>query len=164
MPKGKSSEKTQTVQLPKEIEDQAKENLVLAKALASLQYAPNFGITTAAFTPQQEAAFQGTQNAASAFGMPVAQGTGMPKAETVNGISGYSTKPYYEHSLAQMDPKVREQYENFLQNPFGYASNMNSARAGGGASGVGGSGSGKNSGNGILGSALNNSYNYANRR
>jgi hypothetical protein len=153
---GKSRKQETEVKLPKSLEKAAEQGLNMAQDIAHLPYAPNFGLTTAAFTPTQEAAFANTNQAASAFGLPQSSETGLPKAQNVNGFSGYSTKDLYNNSMAQMDPKARAMYEKFLANP--YNANIGPGQ-GGGAGGAGGGSvsgqAGKNSGNGIIGSALN---------
>lgn len=111
----KGGEQKTTVEIPKEIKDAARENQAFAKQVGALPYSPNFGLQFAGFTPQQEAAFAGTSGAASAFGLPSAGGaTGLPAPQTVGGFSGYSTKPLYENSMAQVDPRVLELMNSFF--------------------------------------------------
>ena len=138
--KGKGGSQETEVKLPKEISKAAAENQAMVKEIAKLPYAPNFGLTTAAFTPMQEAAFQGTNSAASAFGMPTSQGTGLPKAENVGGFSGYSTEGLYNDSLSRMDPATKAAYEAFLQNPYGASAADNKPKT---ASATGGKQAGK---------------------
>lgn len=119
MGKGKGGEQSTTVELPKEIKEAARDNQQLVRNIAQIPYAPNLGLTTAAFTPQQQAAFQGTQSAAGAFGMPQASGTGLPQAQTVGGFSGYSTAPLYNQSISMMPDATRQALERTLANPWG---------------------------------------------
>lgn len=92
---GKGGQSTQ--QMDKGLTAAARDALDLAAAGAALPYSPNKGVQFAAFTPQQEAAMQGANAAASAFGMPTAAGPALPAAEvSSSGIKGYSTAKDYE--------------------------------------------------------------------
>ena len=66
MSKGGST--TSTVAVPEYIEKAARRNLTEADKISKLGFIPEYGPTVAAFTPMQEAAFQGTADLASAFG------------------------------------------------------------------------------------------------
>lgn len=110
----KGGEKTQTVELPPEIREAALKNLNVASNVAALPYVPNFGLSMAAFTPSQEASFANTNAAASAFGLPTAQGTGLPQAQNVGGFRGYSTQNLYEDMLSKVNPQVRDLYNAFF--------------------------------------------------
>jgi len=99
---GKGGSTTSTVEVPQYIEDAAKRNLLRAQDISQIGYTPYYGPDVAAFTPMQEASFAGTQELASAFGAPTAQGgvSGMPEAQTfAGGIRGYSSAPLFEESL-----------------------------------------------------------------
>ena len=75
----------------------ARDALDFAAASAAVPYSPNMGVQFAAFTPQQQAAFQGANSAATAFGLPSAGPTSMPKPQTsASGIQGYSTAADYQ--------------------------------------------------------------------
>ena len=111
---GKTSQQTSTVELPDEIRQAAIENQALAKRVAGLPYAPNFGATVAAFTPQQSAAFAGANSAASAFGLPTGGAPTMPQPGNFGGYAGYSTEGLYNDMLARMDPATRAQYEQLF--------------------------------------------------
>jgi len=75
----------------------ARDALDFAAAAAAVPYSPNMGVQFAAFTPQQQAAFQGANSAATAFGLPSAGPTSMPKPKTsASGIKGYSTAADYQ--------------------------------------------------------------------
>lgn len=115
MSSGKGGTQQQKIELPKQLKEAAKENLKLAKSVGELPYVPNLGITTAAFTPMQEAGFSGVNNAASAFGLPTsAPMAGMPTAETVGGISGYSTEPIYNDAMSRIDPAILAKFKSFF--------------------------------------------------
>lgn len=57
------------------------------------------GPDVAAFSPMQNAAFQGTQQAASAFGMDPGQGNYMPAPVEAGGAMGYSAAPIYDQAM-----------------------------------------------------------------
>ena len=120
---GKGGSSTTTVEVPQYIEDAAKANLAKADLLAQIGYTPYYGPDVAAFTPMQQAAFQNTSNAASAFGMatPMSQQDvmgGMPAPTTyAGGVQGYSSAPMYEQSLAQLQERRPGQYDA-LNAPF----------------------------------------------
>jgi hypothetical protein len=112
---GKGGEQTTEIKLPKDIEAAAKDNLELAKKVGSLPYAPYMGASVAGFQPAQEAAFKGADAAASAFGLPGAAAGAMPKPDVnTGGFSGYSTKPFYDQAMAQVDPAVLKLYNSFF--------------------------------------------------
>jgi len=111
---GKGGEQTTEIKLPKDIEDAAKENLKLAKKVGRLPYAPYFGPSVAAFTPAQEAAFQGADAAASAFGLPGAAAGAMPAPQNVGGMRGYSTEPLYEQAMGKVPPEILKLYNSFF--------------------------------------------------
>jgi len=99
---GKGGSTTSSVEVPQYIEDAAKRNLLRAQDISQIGYTPYYGPDVAALTPMQEASFAGTQELASAFGAPTAQGgvSGMPEAQTfAGGIRGYSSAPLFEESL-----------------------------------------------------------------
>lgn len=152
MGKGKGGESTSKVEVDPDVKKAALENMNLVRNIAGVGYAPNFGLTTAAFTPSQEAAFANTNMAAGAFGLPQSSGTGLPPAQNVGGFSGYSTKDLYNNSLAQMDPAQRAKLQAVSQNPFAKDPFAQPAAGGpgggqGGGQGSGKSGSGKSSNN-----------------
>lgn len=124
MAKGGSTESK--VELPPEIKAAALNNLGMAKDVAGIPYAPNFGLQMAAFTPDQNASFANTNQAASAFGLPTAASqtkaggpnagqnvNGMPTPQNVGGWSGYSTKPLYENSVAQIPKATNDMIQGF---------------------------------------------------
>lgn len=112
---GKTSSQEQKIELPEEIEDQAKKNIELANQIGSLPYAPNFGATAAAFSPTQEASFANTNAAAQAFGLPASSGTGLPAAQDFGGYKGYSTQPLYEDSMGRVPDDIKGMYNSFFQ-------------------------------------------------
>jgi len=116
---GKSSQQQSKVQIPKALQDAAKANLGLAGDVGALPYMPNFAPQVAAITPQQTAAMQGTNSAASAFGLPQskARNFGMPATTNVGGFSGYSTQPLYNAAKAGLTPAQRKMLASFTYNP-----------------------------------------------
>lgn len=130
-----SGSATTSTRVPKWQEDAAQAALARANQVAGLNYTPYYGIDVAAQTPLQMAAMQGTNQAASAFGMPmvggggvdmVAGGTGgdtltsgdpyadftmgMPVARTMNGVQGYSSGDLYELALNELRTRNPEQF------------------------------------------------------
>ena len=125
MSKGGST--TSTVAVPEYIEDAARRNLTEADKIRGLGFIPEYGPTVAAFTPMQEAAFQGTADLASAFGTP-GRGMsmqdisgGMPAPTTyAGGVRGYSALPIYEQALeafGQARPGQKRYAESFFIDP-----------------------------------------------
>lgn len=121
---------TQTVKLPKWLEDAAKYNLDIANEAAMIPYTPYEGPTVAALDPQQIASMKGTNDAAAAFNMPhvnttgmgpkqvAAALTGLPKPmEDASGAMGYSAAPAIHESINQLPPGVREMIDSFFINP-----------------------------------------------
>lgn len=100
--KGGSSKSSSQVKIPKWLEDAARANMARADKIAQIGYTPYYGPDVAAFNPTQQAAFQNTADAASAFGMaaPADPMAGMPQAQVyANGVQGYSSQPMFQQSL-----------------------------------------------------------------
>jgi hypothetical protein len=125
MSKGGST--SSTVAVPEYIEDAARRNLTEADKIRRLGFIPEYGPTVAAFTPMQEAAFQGTAQAAGAFGLPGGGMSmqdisgGMPEPTTyAGGVRGYSSLPIYEQALeafGQARPGQKRYAESFFIDP-----------------------------------------------
>lgn len=111
---GKGGSTSSTVTVPQYIEDAARANLARADEISKIGYTPYYGPDVAAFTPMQQAAFQGTSDAASAFGLAGGGGTGvegMPVPTTyAGGIQGYSSAPMFEQSMAELEARRPGQY------------------------------------------------------
>lgn len=129
-----SGSATTSTRVPKWQEDAAQAALARANQVAGLNYTPYYGIDVAAQTPLQMAAMRGTNQAASAFGMPMVGGggvdmvaggtggdtltsdpyadftTGMPVARTMNGVQGYSSGDLYELALNELRTRNPEQF------------------------------------------------------
>lgn len=109
--------RTEAATVPAYIEEAARANLAKANVLAQTGYTPYYGPDVAAFTPMQEAAFQGTNLAASAFGLP-GSAMGMPAPTTyAGGVRGYSSAPLYEGALRELQARMPGQFERLLM-PF----------------------------------------------
>lgn len=110
----------ETTRMPKWLEEAMQQNLDRAGYAASLGFTPNYGVDVAAFTPMQQAAMQGTNAAAGAFGMPTVgtPGMGMPQTRDAgNGIQGYSSGDVYQQALQELRNINPAQYAA-LQAPF----------------------------------------------
>ena len=117
---GKGGSQTTEVKVPQYIEDAAKANLARADEISRIGYTPYYGPDVAAFSPMQQASFQNTADTASAFGLaaPTSQQDimgGMPAPTTyAGGVSGYSSAPMYEQSLAQLQTQRPGQYDAIM--------------------------------------------------
>lgn len=146
----KGGSQSTTVSIPKWLQDAARTNMARADTLAQIGYTPYYGPDVAAFSPMQLAAMQGTNSAASAFGMaaPSDPMSGMPQPQTyAGGVQGYSSQPLYAESLAALQAAAPGQYAALLApfiNPVTGetpASPFNAVSAPGGGGGGGGGGS-----------------------
>lgn len=157
---------TTSTKVPKYMQDAAQAALAKANQVAGLNYTPYYGVDVAAQTPLQMAAMRGTNQAASAFGVPmvggggvdmVAGGTGgdtltsgdpyadftmgMPVARTMNGVQGYSSGDMYDLALAELKKRNPEQFAALTAQfgpPTAPAQATPTAPQGGGAGGGGG--------------------------
>tara|TARA_R110001606_G_scaffold18721_1_gene69813 strand:+ start:422 stop:1810 length:1389 start_codon:yes stop_codon:yes gene_type:complete len=123
---GKGGGSTSQVTIPEYIEQAAQRNLNKAEGISQIGYTPYYGPDVAAFTPMQQAAFQNTANTANAFGMaaPTTQqdimGGMNPPTVYANGLSGYSSAPMYEESLAELGrqrPGQKAYIDSFFIDP-----------------------------------------------
>ena len=125
---GKGGSTTSSVTIPEYIEAAAQRNLNKAERISQIGYTPYYGPDVAAFTPMQQAAFQGTAQTASAFGLPGGSMSqqdimgGMPAPTTyAGGVQGYSAAPIYEQSLAtlgQQRPGQKAYIDSFFIDPY----------------------------------------------
>jgi len=101
---GKGGRSNTEVTMPKFAETALQQGIGMAEDVSATGYVPYYGPDVAAFSPQQQAAFEGTNQMAQAFGMPSASGQQyMPEAQTFEGgIQGYSSAPAFEQSQAQL--------------------------------------------------------------
>lgn len=113
MSSGKGGSQSTSVQIPKWLQAEAQSNLARANEIAKVGYTPYYGADVAAFTPMQQAAMQGTNQAAAAFGMPSVADpmAGMPQPQTfAGGVQGYSSAPMYQQSIGQLEAQRPAQY------------------------------------------------------
>jgi hypothetical protein len=114
---GGGSKKTE-VTIPQWLEDAARQNIARANATAQIGYTPYYGPDVAALTPMQIASMQGTNTAASAFGLPTADPmAGMPTAQNYGGMMAYSSGDMYDQALAELQRRAPGQYDA-LRAPF----------------------------------------------
>ena len=79
------------------------QGLNLAKDVSQIGYVPYYGPDIAAFSPMQEAAFQGTDLMAGAFGMPTTGGQSyLPQSQNFGGVQGYSSAPIFTQAKADL--------------------------------------------------------------
>jgi hypothetical protein len=115
---GKGGSTTSTVEVPAFLENAARSNLAKADTLSRIGYTPYYGPDVAAMTPSQMAAIQGTNAAASAFGLPAADPmAGAPTAMNYGGMPAYSSGGMYDQALAELQRRQPGQY-NALRAPF----------------------------------------------
>lgn len=110
---GKGGSQTTKVEIPQWLEDAARKNIARGEGVATLGYVPYYGPDVAAFTPMQNAAFENTNSAASAFGLaaPV-DSMSMPTARTyANGLSGYSSGGLYDQAVSELKNRRPGQYD-----------------------------------------------------
>jgi len=118
----KGGSKDNSVILPKFYETALQQQIGMAGDVSQTGYVPYYGPEVAAFSPMQQAAFQGTDQMASAFGMPTTGGQQyMPQAETfAGGVQGYSSAPLYDQAVAAhaaANPAQATQLGSFTMNP-----------------------------------------------
>lgn len=116
---GKGGSSTSQTQIPAWLENAAQSNLARADQLAQIGYTPYYGPDVAALSPMQVAAMQGTNQAASAFGMGGGDAmAGMPAPQTfAGGVQGYSSAPLFQQSLDALAAARPGQFAA-LQAPF----------------------------------------------
>lgn len=126
---GKGGSRTSSVEIPGYIEDASKRNIARAEQAQQLGYQPYYGIDVAGFNPTQEAAAQMNIDAARTFGMlPQGQQNltayqGMPQAQEMGGLFGYSSAPMFEQAVAaaqQADPTQAQIYGSMFGKDTGY--------------------------------------------
>lgn len=116
---GTSEEKTT---LPRFYETALQQQVGLAGDVAKTGYVPYYGPDVAAFSPMQQAAFEGTDVMAGAFGMPTTGGQQYMPAPTQfeGGAMGYSSAPLFQQSvdaLAANRPGQAEYLSSFTIDP-----------------------------------------------
>ena len=126
---GKGGSSTQAQEIPDWMKEPAIRNIGRAEQLQQVGYQPFYGLDVAAPNQTQMAAGQMNIDAAQAFGM-LPQGqqnltafSGMPQAQTVGGVTGYSSAPMYEQAVqagAQANPTQAEIYNTLFGSDTGY--------------------------------------------
>ena len=110
-----------SVQLPGFIEDAAQRAIQRGEQAAQIGFVPFSGPEVAAFTPMQEAAFAGTNQAASAFGLPTVSGPQFPEPETfAGGVRGFSSRGLLDEAISQLGqerPGQLEAIQSFFIDP-----------------------------------------------
>jgi len=119
---GKGGSQTTQVTLPPHIEEASKRAIQRGEDIAKMGFMPYNGPSVAAFTPQQQAAMNGTQQAAGAFGMQQANPvSGMPQAQTfAGGVQGHSAAPIRRDMVQQLRanrPGQMALYDSFFNDP-----------------------------------------------
>lgn len=146
---GGGGKNTTSVTVPAWLEQAAQRNLGRADELAQIGYTPYYGPDVAAMTPMQMAAMQGTNTAASAFGMPTADPmAGMPAAMDYGGMPAYSSGGLYDQALAELERRMPGQFAA-LRAPF--IDPVTGRMVSGSASGNAGAGAGAASMPGMFG-------------
>tara|TARA_S200002703_G_scaffold130023_1_gene117221 strand:+ start:142 stop:525 length:384 start_codon:yes stop_codon:yes gene_type:complete len=124
---GKGGSTTSAQKIPQYIEDASKRNIARAEQAQQIGFTPYYGLDVAAFNPTQQLAAQQNIQAAQAFGMApqgVQAFSGMPQAENVSGMLGYSSAPMYEQAVAaaqQADPTQAKIYDSLFGKDRGYS-------------------------------------------
>ena len=120
---------TSTTKVPKWQEDAAIAALNRSQRVADIGFAPYFGPDVAALTPLQLAAMRGTNQAASAFGVPTADlAAGLPVAQDYNGMQAYSSGGLYDQAVNELRTRHPEQYAAIMAQ-FGHAATPTEAVA-----------------------------------
>ena len=110
MAKGGST--SQESNLPKFLETGLQQSIGMGRDVSQMGYVPYYGPDVAAFSPMQQAAFEGTNQMAGAFGMPTAQGQYMPEPTTYDGgVQGYSSAPVFEQAQQALQQNAPGQYD-----------------------------------------------------
>jgi len=92
---GKGGSQSTQVSFPPWLDAASQDAVQRGQRISEIGYIPYEGPDVAALAPQQIAAMQGTNSAASAMGLPTAApGAGLPAPQTfAGGIQGYSGAP-----------------------------------------------------------------------
>lgn len=107
--------KTTEVKIPQWLEDAAKAGLARADTVSRIPYAPYYGPDVAAMTPAQIASMQGTNTAASAFGLQTSDPmAGVPQATNYNGMMAYSSGSGYDAALEELQRRQPGTYNAIM--------------------------------------------------
>lgn len=109
---GKGGSQSTAVKLPGFIEEAAQRAIQRGETAGQIGHVPYSGPDVAAFTPQQEAAFAATNQAAEAFGLPLSMGSPMPEpTDFGGGLLGYSSRPIYDQAIGVLMDERPGQYQ-----------------------------------------------------
>ncbi len=114
----KTSKQTAQSEIDPTLAAESQALMELFKSIAARPHQVNRGVTVAGFTPQQEASFGMTNDAAAAFGFSPATSpvAAMPKtSRSPQGIEGYSLAPEYDKSVSMLPKEVRDQMASFYK-------------------------------------------------
>lgn len=112
---GGSSNTSSSVKVPAWLSSAAQDMLNRSQANSKIGYTPYYGPDVAAMTPAQIAAMQGTNSAASAFGLQTVDPmAGMPAATDYNGMSAYSSGAGYDAALAELKARFPGQFDAIM--------------------------------------------------
>jgi len=102
---GKGGGSSGSVKIDPRLQEGAVQAMTGSLRSAALPYRTNRGVSIAAFSPEQLAAFQGANSAASAYGFGGSghdEGTYLPTPELgAGGVLGYSTGALYDENVAR---------------------------------------------------------------
>ncbi len=115
---GKGGRQTTSVELPQWLDSAAQDVVARAMKAGRIGYVPYSGPDVAAFTPMQQAAFDASNMAAQAFGLPTATSALPPPTQFAGGVMGYASKPLYDQSVAAMRPGQRDAINSMFINPW----------------------------------------------
>lgn len=164
---GGSSKTTSASTVPAYLSEAGKSALNRATDVSQIGYTPYYGPDVAAMTPAQIATMQGTNMAASAFGLPTVDPmAGMPTATDYGGMKAYSSGAGYDAALAELKARFPGQFDAIMSQfvdpvtgapPAGYGQTQMGmpvqapAMPSGGRSGSGGGGgyTGSSTGSGL---------------
>ena len=126
---GKGGSSTAATEIPDWVKEPSIRNIARAEQAQQIGYQPYYGLDVAAPNQTQMAAGQMNIDAAQAFGM-LPQGqqnltafSGMPQAQTIGGVSGYSSAPMYEQAVqagATANPTQAQIYNTLFGTDKGY--------------------------------------------
>lgn len=115
---GGGGSSTTKATVPAFLETAYQQGIGMGSDVASTGYVPYYGPDVASFSPMQQASFQGTNQMASAFGMPTGAGPDgqqqsyLPEpTQYAGGVSGYSSAPIFEQAQQQLQENRPAQYD-----------------------------------------------------
>ncbi len=108
----KGGTKVDMATLPSFAETGVQQGIGMGQDVAGVGYVPYFGPDGASLSPREQSAFQSTDAAASAFGMPTTgAGSYMPETTTMGGVTGYSSKPIMDANIEALQAQNPAQYD-----------------------------------------------------